>query len=176
MHKPISEREPVQIPKASRKSIATSRKWKGQRRENHCSPFGHFPKVQTVSPTVRAAWVEFRCCPTSGTLRRRWSFRLTECCILTTLAPVNFWNLVKMLLHHNRPWQTLVESNNSNGRDTAHDKYKNHNLLTKTDQSRHFKGKPSTIFTQSSFVVQQNITANQAVEHMMWVKARKSSN
>lgn len=35
--------------KASRKSIATHRKRKGQRREKCCGPFGHFPKVQTAS-------------------------------------------------------------------------------------------------------------------------------
>lgn len=35
--------------KASRKPIVTSWKRKGQRRENHCSPFGHFPKVRTAS-------------------------------------------------------------------------------------------------------------------------------
>lgn len=125
--------------KASRKSIATHRKRKGQRREKCCSPFGHFPKVQTASSNSSSCIcgipllfnernaVEGLIIWTEGTLHSA-NLDSPERTIRFDIQrqSVSHW-MKKAVLRHNYLWKTRAVCNRHN--NTWH--IKNHDLLTK---------------------------------------------
>lgn len=151
--------------KASRKSIATHRKQKGQRREKCCGPFGHFPKVQTASSNSSSCIcgipllfnernaVEGLIIWTEGTLHST-NLDSPERTIRYDIKRQSVSHWIKKKLcsdiiiygKHVRFAIDVIEDTQQ------HMTHKNHDLLTKQDHCRHFKGRLLTILTYNSFV------------------------